>query len=141
MTFPQKIALLLIVFGVLAFLFRHWQTSSKPTVRHLAPRSKRPDDSYQATNTTAKLLTEVLGLRERRAQWPEILKTLNPSDEPHVRTILLELRWPHIANPDEVLKVIEDVCLSVNLSGQTPSRVEILELTRIRIGGIGHHRS
>jgi hypothetical protein len=139
MTFLQKIAILLIAVGVLAFVFRQWQTSSKPVIRHLAPRSKRPDDSYQATNTTAKLLTEVLALRERHAQWPEILKTLNPSDEPHVRTVLLELRWPNVANPDDVLKVIEDVCLSVNLSGQSPSRVELLESARMRIGGIQRH--
>ncbi len=133
MTFPQKFSLLLVIFGALAFVFRRWQANYKPRLRHPAPRSKRPDDSYQATNGAAKLLNDVLSLRHRSARWPEVLKTLNPFDEPRIRTILLELRWPNVENPDAVLKVIEDACLSVGSSAQSPTREELLEIARGRI--------
>jgi hypothetical protein len=132
MTPFQKVLLLIVAIGVVIFAFRRWQENYKPPVRHRAPRSKRPDDSYQATNSRAKLLTETVALRKRNAQWPEILKTLNPSDEPRIRTILLELRWPNLEKPHSVLQEIEDTCLSAGLQRQSPSRVELLEMAKTR---------
>ena len=141
MTFLQKLGLLLIVLGFLALALRRWQATYRPRLRHPAPRSKRTDESFQATNDTAKLLTEVLALRKRSAQWPEILKIINPLDEPRIRTVLLELRWPHVADPDLVLKAIEEVCLSVNRNAQSPTRVDLLELSKVYIGKVQRYGS
>lgn len=119
----------LIFFGLVVAYLR-WRASYRPPIRFPQPRGRRPDDSYQATNSIAKLLTDVLALRERGAGWPAILKTLNPDDVPHLRTVLLELRWLHVNEPDRALQLIERVCLKAKRPNESFTRLELLDLAR-----------
>ena len=90
------------------------------------PRSKKAEPSYQETDSLAKLLLEVLALKESDAKWPTILHQLNIEGEPHVRTLLLELRSHGIADPSAVLQVVESACIAAKREGKSPSRVELL---------------
>jgi hypothetical protein len=91
------------------------------------PSSKRAEPSYQETNSRAKLFLEVLALKEGAARWPAILQRLNRENEPHIRTLLLELRSHCTADPVAVLEAIESECISAKREGKSPSRAELLE--------------
>ena len=123
-----KASLATLFVGVLVFTYLRWRASYRPPVRFPQPLSRKPDESYQATNAIAKLLLEVLSLRDRKARWPEILKTLNPDDSPSLRTVLLELRWLHVNSPDTALQLIERVCIKAKRPGEEPTRLELLEI-------------
>ena len=86
---------------------------------------------YAEMSTGAKLLNDVLALKSRDAQWPDILQTLNPDDEPRIRTVLLELRWPHVLVPHAALSLIETVCLAADRSGDASSRLDLLERAKL----------
>lgn len=125
-----RIGLLILVLGGVVLAFMRWRANYKLRPRYPRARNKVVPDSYQETNSEAKLLADVLALKERSAQWPDILKTLNPDDEPRIRTVLLELRWPHVFAPHTALNIIESICLSANRSGNMRSRLELLELAK-----------
>lgn len=90
------------------------------------PTSKRAEPSYQETNSRAKLFLEVMALKEGAARWPAILQRLNHENEPHIRTLLLELRSHRTADPVTVMEVIESECIAAKREGQSPSRAELL---------------
>jgi len=130
MPHTYRVILALLVLGALVLLCLRWNVNSRPRIKAYGPRSRKPDDSYQATNAIAKLLLEVLDLRERAARWPAILKTINPEDVPVIRTVLLELRWLHVDSPDKALMLIERACIESKRSGETPTRLELLEIAK-----------
>lgn len=102
--------------------------SLRPKPRVLPPpTSKRAEPAYHETSDLAKLFVEVLELKKSSAKWPKILRRLNLEDEPHIRTLLLELRSHRIAEPGAVLEAIESTCIAAKSDGQSPSRTELLE--------------
>lgn len=102
--------------------------SPKPKPRVLPPpTSRRAEPSYQETNSLAKLFVEVLALKESAARWPTILRRLNGEDEPHIRTLLLELRSHRAADPNAVLAAIESTCIAAKRETLSPTRSELLE--------------
>ena len=107
-----------------AYLLR--SAKNKPKVLP-PPRSRKPEPAFHETNSLARLFVEVLALKEGTPTWPSILKRLNPSDNPHTRTILLELRSLPAADPEAVLNAIEQICIESKREGQDPSQVELLE--------------
>jgi hypothetical protein len=90
------------------------------------PRSNRGEPSYQEANSLAKLFVEVLALKDSAAKWPTILQKLNLEDEPHIRTLLLELRSHCAADPSTGLEAIERACIAAKREGQSPPRAELL---------------
>ncbi|MGO8732470.1 MAG: hypothetical protein ACLQVM_06740 [Terriglobia bacterium] len=56
------------------------------------------------------LLSRVQVLRNGNAQWDEILSEMNPSDDPEIQRLLIEIRGPHMFVPHVALGVIEDGC-------------------------------
>jgi hypothetical protein len=126
MSLPLKLALLLLI-AIVALLLLRRRTSHRPATRHPRIRSRPIGGSYSEANGIAKLLSEVQALKERAAQWADILKTLNPDDQPRVRTVLLELREPHIFAPHTALDAIESVCLTAERPNDHLSRLDLLE--------------
>src|SRR5690348_58511 len=82
---------LVLVLGGLAAAYLLLISKRKPRVLP-PPSSKRPEPSYQEINSRAKLFLEVLALKESSPKWPSVLRKLNLEDDPHIRTLLLELR-------------------------------------------------
>lgn len=121
-----QLFVLLVFAGVLGAGYR--LLSAAPKLRVLPPpTTKKPEPPYHETNSLAKLFVEAVGLKERAAKWPAILRSLNPDDEPHIRTLLLELRSHRAADPNSVLEAIERTCIAAKRGGQSPSRCELLE--------------
>ena len=113
---------LLLLGGLVALYFWH-KPSNKPRIRP-PPRSRKPDESYQAVNSLARLFLEAVALKEERAKWPGVLKTLNPEDEPRIRTLLLELRQPDAVDPRTALQAIEQTCIQAQSESRSFSRAE-----------------
>lgn len=76
-------------------------------------QSSRPSPSIKEVATAlsaAEVLSRVRVLRQRNAQWEEILPELNPSGDPEVQQLLIEIRRLHMFAPHLGLGVIEDGC-------------------------------
>ena len=63
--------------------------------------------------SAAEMLSRIQVLRGKDAQWDVILSDLNPTDDPEVQRLLLEIRGPHMFSPHVGLSVIEDGCKRV----------------------------
>ena len=122
--------LLILILVGLAVAYNRWRANYKPPAWQPRPRNLLLVPSGQATSDVARLLADVLALKQRHAQWPDILKTLNPDDEPRIRAVLLELRGPHVFVPHTALNIIESVCVSAKGSGGEPARLDLLELAK-----------
>lgn len=122
-SFPAVLVALILVCLAVAYLLLN--SMHKPRVLP-PPRSKRGEPPYQDTNSLAKLFLEVLALQDSGAKWPAILQQLNLEEEPHIRTLLLELRSHPPADPRTVLEAIESACIAAKREGQSPSRAELL---------------
>ena len=122
-----QFAAVLLIPVLLVFAFFRSRTDDRPRTRHPRVRSKSTGGTYQETNSAARLLSGVLALKERNAQWSEIMQALNPEDEPRIRTVLLELRWAHRSKPRKVLQAIEDICLASHRESSTLSTQDLLE--------------
>ena len=109
---------------VAAYFLR--RTNHRPRVRP-PPRSKRIECSYQETNALANLFLEAVALKEGGASWPSVLQRLNPEAEPHIRTLLLEIREPNGTDPRMALEAIETVCIESKRKGDQLSRADLLE--------------
>lgn len=121
---------LLVVIG-LALAAAVWLGRTPNPKRRVRPppRSKKAEPSFQQANSLAKLFVEVLALKESSITWPTVLQRLNLEDEPHIRTLLLELRSERPASPGAVLDAIERVCIAAKREASTPSRAELLNRT------------
>jgi hypothetical protein len=78
-----------------------------------------PSDRYRASAPTRQVpsrlsakqaLSLVQVLRDQNAQWDEILSGLNPTGDPEVQQLVIEIRGPHMFVPHVGLSVIEDGC-------------------------------
>jgi hypothetical protein len=127
MTPITKFALCLLLVAGISALYIRWRSSYRPKTRHPRVRSKSTSAPFSKVNGAASLLEDVHSLKKASAQWPEILKRLNPDDEPHIRTILLEIRGPHIFAPHVALNIIEDICLSTPKPNGALTRMHLLE--------------
>ncbi len=90
-----------------AFIFSHLRMarrSGRPT-----RSSRRPAPSHQLGKAfdSEQFLQKVLALRNRRAQWPEIFATLNPTEDEDVQRQLIGIRGPHMFDPHTALGVLE----------------------------------
>jgi hypothetical protein len=121
---------LICSFIAVVLVYFSWKTDHKVRRRRPDGSSKSVESSRDTRDFVGQLLSQVIALKRRDAQWPEILKTLNPGDEPRIRALLLELRLPHIFAPHTALNIIESVCESVNSAGHKPSKIELLALAK-----------
>jgi hypothetical protein len=78
--------------------------------------------------SAAGILSKVQSLQEANAQWNEILPKLNPSRDPEVQQLLLELRGPHLFAPHLALAIIEDGCKRVLASSPGADGVTALRM-------------
>lgn len=122
---PWLPLIVVVALGGLAAAYLLPTRKRKPRVLP-PPTSKRAAPSYQETNSLAKLFLEVLALKEGAARWPAVLQKLNHENEPHIRTLLLELRSHRTADPVTVLEAIESECIAAKREGLSPSRAELL---------------
>lgn len=121
------ITLVLLLLVSLVALYVHWLSAHKARPGQPRRRSKSAIPAHAEANDAAKLLSEVLALKQQQATWPNILQTLNPDDVPRIRTVLLELRGPHIFVPHTALNIIESTCLSAERPNNKLSRLDLLE--------------
>jgi hypothetical protein len=81
--------------------------------------------------TATDVLSQVQVLRTRSAQWDEILSKLNPTNDPAVQELLLEIRGPNLFVPHVGLGVIEHGCEEVlALSPRADSLAALREAVR-----------
>ena len=125
-----KTTLFLLLLVVVVFSYCRWTKNYRK--KPLYPRGSRKHvaDAYQEQSAPAKLLAEILTLKAKNAQWPEILGVLNPQNDPHIRTVLLEIRGPHIFVPHTALNIIESVCVAAKRPSTGLSRLELLEAAK-----------
>lgn len=79
----------------------------------------------------ANLFVETVALKECGAKWPNVLQRLNPQDEPHVRTLLLEIRERNKNDPRPALEAIERACIESKREGDHFSRATLLERAKL----------
>ena len=85
-----------VLIGVAALfvVYVFWKSvGKKPTGKHAL--------------TSANYLQVVRGLQKSNAQWPEIMRTLNPRNDRKLSQLLIELRGPHMFAPHVALNIIE----------------------------------
>ena len=56
---------------------------------------------------SANFLPVIRGLQKTNAQWPEIMRTLNPRNDQKLSQLLIDLRGPHMFVPHTALNIIE----------------------------------
>ena len=130
MKYLQIIIGLLFLVALLAFIYTHRRkgSSNRPVRRLPANQTSRAATSATSGQcTAAELLTLVAKLRAQKAQWPEILRTLNPSSDASANEILLAIRGPHMFDPHTGLGVLETGFRSV-----APSTPLVTALTAAR---------
>jgi hypothetical protein len=119
---------LVVIFILGCFVAGYFVGISNDKPRVLPPpRSKSTELSYQETNSVASLFLEVVALKKEDARWPSLLKRLNPGNEAHVRTLLLEIRQSNSTDPRSALELIEKVCISSKSESDDLSRSDLLE--------------
>ena len=97
---------------------------SGPNKSQKARTQRIPPPSGSGKITAKALLDEVIALRKRNAQWGDILKALNPTEDRQTLELLYALRGPHMFTPHTALGVIESGCRSVQ---PTATAVEALK--------------
>jgi hypothetical protein len=70
-------------------------------------------------------------LKQAEARWPAVLDGLNADDDPHIRTLLLELRGFDTSSPREALDAIEAVCIESKRESETLTRWDLLERAQL----------
>jgi hypothetical protein len=73
-------------------------------------RPSAPTRRVPSRLSATEVLSRVKALRDGNAQWDEILSELNPTGDPDVQQLLIEIRGPHMFVPHVGLGVIEDGC-------------------------------
>ena len=122
----NQVFLLLLVVGCVAAYFL---IAQKPRRRVLPPpRTTKPAPSFHETDSLAKLFVAVVNLKERAATWPSILQELNSENDPHIRTLLLELREQSTSDPGRALVAIEQACIATKNDGRSLNQAELLEV-------------
>ncbi len=124
----NKLNLILFIALGLAIAVFFWalmkRKPSNPKRSQKARTQRSPQPSGSGKITAKALLNEVIALQKRNAQWGDILKALNPTEDRQTMEILYALRGPHMFTPHTALGVIESGCRSVQ---PTASAVEALK--------------
>lgn len=63
--------------------------------------------------SAAEMVSRLQPLRDRNAQWDQILPALNPTADPEVERLLIDIRGPNLFAPHVGLNVIEEACKRV----------------------------
>jgi hypothetical protein len=134
MNFWLRFTISAVVLTCIGIAIKYLLAKQHPRVRP-PPRVQPTERTYQVTNHVARLFLEVLELKKVEVQWPAILQQLNPEDEPHIRTLLLELRASNATDPRQALDAIEEVCIAAKPESERLSRAELLERARARLSG------
>jgi hypothetical protein len=92
---------ILTLVGVAVVVFVVFQRS-----KGIRPRSTRGLSRLSA----AEILSRVQALRDTNAQWDTVWSRLNPSGDPEVQQLLIEIRGPNMFAPHLGLGVIADGC-------------------------------
>jgi hypothetical protein len=94
--------------------------------------SKQPSIATTANTglTAGQLLHEAKRLDSRNAGWPEILTTLNPSNNKTVADLLFTIRGPHMFAPGVAMQVIQAGCEDVISSNPTATSIDALTSAR-----------
>ena len=99
------LALVLVAIYLLAKSGRY--SSSSTSGKSQLPAATRP---VAARLLAKEILVCVIELRAADAQWDTIFLRLNPNADPDVQRLLIQIRGPHLFNPNCGLGVIEDGC-------------------------------
>ena len=105
------VVLAIVIFVVVWGLKR--QTRSDRFSSQDALVSERPSPrpiEVPSRLSAREVLSRIQVLRNANAQWDEILSALNPTDDPEVQQLLIEIRGPHMFVPHVGLGVIEHGC-------------------------------
>jgi hypothetical protein len=86
---------------------------SQEVVRPASPPPPIPARQVPSRLSAAEMLSRVQALRNGDAQWDAIWSELNPTRDPEVQRLLVEIRGPHMFVPHLGLNVIEDGCKRV----------------------------
>jgi hypothetical protein len=99
------------------FVFTHWNRSRKLPPSDQGSRGSKVAHSASppvAHINAAALLQRVVDLKKKGAQWTEIFSILNPHNNPRIHELLIDIRGPHMFDPNTALGVIETGCRDVN---------------------------
>jgi hypothetical protein len=91
------------------------------TFQQPAPAKREP-----SRLSAAEVCSRVQALQAANAQWEAIWSQLNPSGDPQVQELLIEIRGPHMFAPHVGLGVIEEGCQRVLASSPTADAVAAL---------------
>ena len=95
------------------------------------PRSPAPTRQVPSGISAKEVLSRVQVLRDRNAQWDEVLSELNPTGDTEVQQLLIEIRGPNMFDPRLRLDVIEDGCeRALALSPTADALAALREATR-----------
>jgi hypothetical protein len=97
--------------AVVVFAYTFWRQSAKE--KRPTPTSRRAQSKFSngsAEVTTGAIIHLIPRLRDKNAQWPEIMDALNPNGEQRIAELLQAIRGPHMFDPRTALNVIEDGC-------------------------------
>lgn len=107
------VVLAILVFAVSRGLKRQTRSdgfSSQDVVTSDRYRSSPPTRQVPPRISATEVLSRVRVLRNANALWDVILSELNPTGDPEVQQLLIEIRGPHMFVPHVGLGVIEDGC-------------------------------
>jgi hypothetical protein len=97
--------------ALVVFAYTLWRQSAKenkPTSTSRRPQNKFSSGSAEVT--AGAIIHLIPKLRDKNAQWPEIMEALNPNGEKRITELLQAIRGPHMFDPRTALNVIEDGC-------------------------------
>jgi hypothetical protein len=129
----------IVVVAILVFAVSR-QSKRQTRTRGISPqevvsadRSQSPAPALQVPPklSATEALSRVQVLRNGNAQWDEILSELNPTADPEVQRLIIEIRGPHMFVPHVGLGVIEDGCKrALALSPTADALAALREATR-----------
>ena len=102
---------------------RHMPSQQVPVVKAFT----RLDSADFPRDSMEGLLSQVAELQTKRAAWPEIWATLNPTHDPQLQQLLVELRGPHMFVPHIALNALEEGCRRVARTHPLAGRLAVLK--------------
>ena len=98
------------VLGIVAFAYTLWRQSRQLKQGTTASRTTSSSRGGSQKLTAGAMLKLIPELRDTGAQWPQILKVLNPTGDQKTADLVQAIRGPHMFDPRTALGVIEDGC-------------------------------
>ena len=125
-----------LAISLAGFVFTHWTRSRKAPPRKQGPRGSKVALAASPSVThinAAAMLQRVVDLRTKSAQWTEIFSTLNPHNNPRIHELLIDIRGPHMFDPNTALGVIETGCRDVNGQSDAITALEAAQRSMNRV--------